>query len=109
MIPFLSVTQHLPQHTIIMRIAHQLYKIERELEGTTYWSYIRYDEPLMNMDYQASILATIGVDLTSVEGDIADIKDDSVRSALTIWYSGIYQLYFDMFEAFNMVSDGLVD
>jgi hypothetical protein len=109
MIPFLSVTQHLSEHTRIMRIAHQLYKIERELEGHTHWSYIRFDTPLLNMDYQASILTTIGADLTDIEGYIADIKDDSARSTLAIWYSGIYRLYFDRFEEFNMVSDGFVD
>src|SRR5665647_111035 len=101
MIPFLSMTQHLPDHTLIMRIAHQLYKIERELEGHTHWSSIRFDEPMYNSDYQASILATIGIDLTDIEGYIADIGDDYVRSALTIWYSGVYRLYFDRFDEFN--------
>jgi len=86
-----------------------LYKIERELEGVTHWSYIRYDEPLMNMDYQASILATIGIDLTDIEGYIADLEDDDVRSALTIWYSGIYRLYFDRFDEFNGAFEGLDD
>jgi len=109
MIPFLSVTQHLPQHTLIMRIAHQLYKIERELNGHTHWSHIRYDEPLLNMDYQASILATIGIDLTEIESNIADIDDDYVRSALTIWYSGVYRLYFDRFDEFNGAFEEPVD
>jgi hypothetical protein len=109
MIPYLSDLQTPKEHTRIMHIAHQLYRVERELEGVTHWSYIRFDEPLMNMDYQASILATIGIDLTDIEGDIADIKDDIVRSALTIWYAGIYRLYFDRFDEFNGAFEGLDD
>ena len=86
-----------------------MYKIERELNGHTHWSYIRFDEPLMNTDYQASILATIGIDLTDIECDIADLDDDYVRSALTIWYSGVYRLYFDRFDDFNGTFEELDD
>jgi len=109
MLPFFSEMQHPTEHTLIMRIAHKLYKIERELEGTTYWSYVRYDNPLENLEYQASILDTIGIDLTDIEADIAEIEDACVRSVLTVWYSGIYRLFFDRFNEFNKVADGCAD
>jgi hypothetical protein len=93
----------------IMRIAHQLYGLERELDGTTHWSYVRYDNPLENLEYQASILDTIGVDLRDIEDDIADLEDECVRSVLTVWYSGIYRLFFDRFNDFNKVAEGYAD
>ena len=109
MLPFLSELQHPTEQTSIMRIAHTLYRIERELEGTTHWSYIRHDNPLENLEYQASILDSIGADLRDVEGDIEALEDEGVRSVLTIWYSSIYRLFFDMFEEHSRIVDGAAD
>lgn len=109
MLPYFHEMQHPTENTRIMKIAHALYKIERELEGTTHWSYIRYDDPLLNVEYQTSVLNTIGVDLRDIEGDIADLSDDCVRSVLTIWYSSIYRMYFDMWEEKEKVASGTAD
>ena len=92
-----------------MKIAHSLYRIERELEGTTHWSYIRHDDPLSNLDYQASILDSIGADLRDIEGDIEELEDMGVRSVLTIWYSSIYRLFFELFEVHNQIIGGSAD
>ena len=92
-----------------MRIAHQLYKAERELQGETHWSYIRHDDPLSNLEYQASILNSIGADLRDIEGDIEELEDVGLRSVLTIWYSSIYRLFFDMFEEHNRIVEGAAD
>ena len=109
MLPFLSNLQHPTEHGSIMRIAHTLYRIERELEGTTHWSYIRHDNPLDNLEYQASILDSIGADLRDVEGDIEALEDEGVRSVLTIWYSSIYRLYFDLFDEHSKILSGNSD
>jgi hypothetical protein len=109
MLPFLSDVQHPTEQTRIMRIAHQLYKVERELQGNTHWSYIRQDNPLDNIEYQASILESIGADLRDIEGDIDALDDEGVRSVLTVWYSGVYRLYFDMFTEHNQLIDGSAD
>ena len=109
MLPYLSELQHPTQQTRIMKIAHSLYRIERELEGTTHWSYIRHDNPLDNLEYQASILDSIGADLRDIEGDIEELEDVGVRSVLTIWYSSIYRLFFDMFEEHNRIIEGAAD
>lgn len=92
-----------------MKIAHKLYKIERELQGDTHWSYIRHDNPLDNLEYQSSILDSIGADLRDIEGDINALEDEGVRSVLTIWYSSIYRLFFDMFEEHSRIIDGAAD
>ena len=109
MLPYLSDLHHPTQQTRIMKIAHSLYRIERELEGTTHWSYIRHDNPLDNLEYQASILDSIGADLRDIEGDIEELEDVGVRSVLTIWYSSIYRLFFDMFEEHNRIINGAAD
>ena len=109
MLPYLTDIQHPTEQTKIMRIAHQLYKAERELEGTTHWSYIRHDNPLDNLEYQATILDSIGADLRDIEGDIEELDDVGVRSVLTIWYSSIYRLFFDMFEEHNRIIEGAAD
>ena len=72
MLPYLTDIQHPTEQTKIMCIAHSLYKAERELEGTTHWSYIRHENPLDNLEYQATILNSIGADLRDIEGDIED-------------------------------------
>ena len=108
MLPYLAELGHKNQ-TQIMHIAHSLYRIERELEGTTHWSYIRHDNPLDNLDYQASILDSIGADLRDIEGSIEELEDVGVRSVLTIWYSSIYRLFFDMFEEHNRIIEGAAD
>ena len=109
MLPYLSELQHPTEQTRIMRIAHALYKAERELQGDTHWSYIRHDDPLSNLEYQASILNSIGADLRDIEGDIEELEDVGVRSVLTIWYSSIYRLFFDMFEEHNRIIEGAAD
>jgi hypothetical protein len=109
MLPYLSELHHPTQQTRIMHIAHQLYRIERELEGTTHWSYIRHDNPLDNLEYQASILDSIGADLRDIEGSIEELEDLGVRSVLTIWYSSIYQLYFELFDVHNQIINGSAD
>ena len=109
MLPFLSELHHPTEQTRIMKIAHALYKAERELQGDTHWSYIRHDDPLSNLEYQASILDTIGADLRDIEGDIGELEDEGVKSVLTIWYSSIYRLFFDMFEEHNRIVDGAAD
>jgi hypothetical protein len=109
MLPYFHEMQHPTEHVPIMKIAHKLYKIERELEGTTHWSYIRQDNPLDNLEYQAAILDSICVDLRDIEGDIDALEDEGVRSVLTIWYSGIYRLYFEMFSEHNQLMDGSAD
>jgi len=109
MLPYLSELHHPTQQTRIMKIAHSLYRIERELEGTTHWSYIRHDNPLDNLEYQASILDSIGADLRDIEGDIEELEDVGVRSVLTIWYSSIYRLFFDLFEEHTRIIEGAAD
>ena len=109
MLPYLSEMQHPTEQTKIMRIAHQLYKAERELQGDTHWSYIRHDNPLDNLEYQASILDSIGADLRDIEGDIEELEDVGVRSVLTIWYSSIYRLFFELFEVHNQIIGGSAD
>ena len=108
MLPYLSDLQH-PQQTRIMKIAHSLYRIERELEGTTHWSYIRHDDPLSNLEYQASILNSIGADLRDIEGDIEELEDVGVRSVLMVWFSSIYRLYFDLFDEHSKILSGSAD
>ena len=109
MLPYLSEMQHPTEQTKIMRIAHSLYKAERELEGTTHWSYIRHDNPLDNLEYQASILDSIGADLRDIEGDIEELEDVGVRSVLMVWFSSIYRLYFDLFDEHSKILSGSAD
>ena len=109
MLPYLTDIQHPTEQTKIMRIAHQLYKAERELEGTTHWSYIRHDNPLDNLEYQATILNSIGADLRDIEGDIEELEDVGVRSVLMVWFSSIYRLYFDLFDEHSKILSGSAD
>lgn len=108
MLPYFTSLEH-PQQSIITKVAHVLYKANRELQGDSQWSYLRTDNPMDNLEYRASILETIGTDLQNAEDCIAQIKDEDTRSALMLWFSLVFKVFSDRYLEHSKVGEGLVD
>ncbi len=121
---------HPTQQALIRRVAFALHRVEKELDANTYWLHTRtiikerdewgnlisrertaeeYSDPLSNLDYQSSMLETIGTELQAAEENIAELEDEATRSAIICWFSVVYRRFFDVYEAHSKVMGAAAD